>query len=167
LRRGRLPETIGEIVRAELSRLGGAGSGNVGDVAGSWAELVGPTIAANAWPARVARDGTLVVHASSSVWAFELTQMEHAIRERLGELSPPKLSFVVGPLPAPGSETVPKVEEIVHRPSPADAQRAAEIARAIDDPGLRETVARTVAAGLARHPGGSGAAGPSDRLSKE
>ena len=33
---------------------------------------VGETVAANAWPARLARDGTLHVNAGSSTWAFEL-----------------------------------------------------------------------------------------------
>jgi hypothetical protein len=164
--RGRLPDAISETIRAELSRLGGAGAGNVGDLTGVWAELIGPAIAANAWPARVARDGTLIVHTSSSVWAFELAQMEEAIRGRLGELAPPKLSFVVGPLPAAGSEAVPKPQEDVHKPSLEDRERAAEIARAIGDPELRDAVARAAGASLARHSERSGATGPSDRLSE-
>jgi hypothetical protein len=164
--RGRLPAAIAESVRAELARLGAPAAGCAGDVASSWAEAVGPTIAANAWPARVARDGTLVVHTSSSVWAFELAQMEQAIRERLAPLAPPKLSFVVGPLPEPGPESVPKVQGVAHRPGPPEREKAAEIARAIGDPELRQAVARAIAAGLARRSGGSGATGPSDRLSE-
>jgi hypothetical protein len=163
-RRHHLPDSIGETIRAELSRLGAVGAGPVGDLADAWPELAGPAIAANAWPARVARDGTLIVHASSSVWAFELTQMEAAIRDRLGELAPPRLSFVVGPLPSPGPEAVPKPQRVVHKPRPADAQKAAQIARAITDPDLREAVARAAEAGLARQSPPGGATGPSDRL---
>lgn len=162
--RHHLPSAIGETIRAELSRLGAAGTGNVGALSDVWAELAGPVIAANAWPARIARDGTLVVHTSSSVWAFELTQMEEAIRERLGALAPPKLSFVVGPLPAPGREEVSKPQELVHTPGPQETKKAAEIARSIEDPELRDLVARAVETSLARHAERSGATGPSDRL---
>ena len=37
-----------------------------------WPKVAGPGIARNAWPARIARDGTLHVATADSVWAFEL-----------------------------------------------------------------------------------------------
>src|SRR5919197_6490889 len=69
----------------------------------AWPDAVGPDIARNAWPARVARDGTLHVHTSSSAWACELGQLEQTLLERLhaavGDAGPRKLRFVVGNLP--------------------------------------------------------------------
>ena len=50
-------------------------------------------VAANAWPARIARDGTLHVNTSSSAWAFELGQLAPTILERLSEkLGVPQIS---------------------------------------------------------------------------
>src|SRR3712207_8602350 len=40
--------------------------------------------------ARVARDGTVHVHTSSSAWAFELTQLEGRVREALADAAPPR-----------------------------------------------------------------------------
>ena len=57
-------ERIGAAVRKELGRFGTAGA--MTDVVAAWPGAVGETIAANAWPARLARDGTLHVAASSS-----------------------------------------------------------------------------------------------------
>ena len=34
----------------------------------AWPEAVGDEIARNAWPARIQRDGTLVVHVRDAVW---------------------------------------------------------------------------------------------------
>ena len=66
-----------------------------------WPPSVGETIARNAWPARIARDGTVHVNTADSVWAFELGQRAREIAERLGV---PKLRFAPGPLPEPSEE---------------------------------------------------------------
>ena len=75
------------------------------EVLAAWPEAVGPMVAANAWPARIARDGTLHVNTSSSAWAFELGQLAPEILERLseklGESAPKALRFAVGHLPEP------------------------------------------------------------------
>src|SRR5919198_5131115 len=75
----------------------------------AWPDAVGEAIARNAWPARIARDGTLHVHTSSSAWAFELGQLEATLLERLraavGEGTPPRLRFAVGNLPPRSVET--------------------------------------------------------------
>ena len=63
-------ERIGDDVRRELGQLGPGGA--IADVVAAWPEAVGDSIARNAWPARIARDGTLHVATSSSAWAFEL-----------------------------------------------------------------------------------------------
>ena len=66
-----LPEPLGGDVRRQLARLGPAG--DTVEIAAAWPAAVGRAIAANAWPARVSRDGTLHVSTSSSTWAFELS----------------------------------------------------------------------------------------------
>jgi hypothetical protein len=144
---------IGDEIGHELRRLGPGAA--LGDVVRAWPEAVGPAIAANAWPARLARDGTLHVAARSSAWAFELTQLESVVRtrlrERLGEEAPRSLRFSVGPLPESGPIPVEKRARKVPKPAPDDAAAAAEIAAAIGDPELRRLVARAAAASLAGH----------------
>ena len=105
-------ERIGGDVKRELSRFGTAGP--MTDLVAAWPAAVGETVAANAWPARLARDGTLHVNAASSTWAFELQQLEGEIagrlREAVPESAPARLRFAAGPLPelpAPVSEDDP------------------------------------------------------------
>ena len=107
-----------------------------------WPPTVGDAIARNAWPARIARDGTVHVNTADSVWAFELGQRAAEIAAKLDV---PRLRFAPGPLPEPGSD---EPHEPV-RPSPVDETRAAAIASAIEDPSLRETVKKAVELGLA------------------
>src|SRR5439155_21214632 len=73
-RRGpRMMEPLGPEVRRELGRFGP--QAGLGKLVAAWPAAVGAQIAANAWPARFRRDGILVVHTSSSAWAFELAQL--------------------------------------------------------------------------------------------
>src|SRR4029453_10916986 len=91
-----------------LGRLGPPGA--ISTVVAVWPEAVGPAIAANAWPARIARDGTLHVSTGSSAWAFELTQLEETVRtrlrERLGDATPKRIRLAGGHLPERGGESV-------------------------------------------------------------
>jgi hypothetical protein len=143
-------ESLGPELRRELTRLGPGGA--IADVVAAWPAAVGPAIAANAWPARVARDGTLHVATSSSAWAFELTQLESTVRARLreglGDAVPARLRFAPGRLPAPGEESVESSQRTVPTPSRRVRAAAEEIAASIDDPDLREAVARAAAASL-------------------
>src|SRR3954462_455944 len=94
-------DRIGGEVKRELSRHGSAGA--MTELVRAWPEAVGETVAANAWPARLARDGTLHVNAASSTWAFELQQLEAEIAGRLREAvpkaAPARMRFAPGPLP--------------------------------------------------------------------
>jgi len=139
-------ERIGGDVRRELSRFGSATQ--LGDLVARWPHAVGESIARNAWPARIQRDGTLVVHASSSAWAFELTQLELTVRNSLGELGPPRIKFVPGPLPAEQEPASPEASADRAPPSPEAQAAAAEIAAPIGDESLRKLVARAAAASL-------------------
>lgn len=165
-RRTSLPEQLGPDVGRELARLGQApaGHGDMTSILGAWPSAVGAAIARNAWPARFARDGTLIVHASSSAWAFELEQLSATVLEQLGELAPARLRFVVGALPAEGPETVPEVRRNVPVPGSAERAKAAELTRGIEAPELREVVARAAAASLARASSANEPTAPSDTL---
>jgi len=145
-------EPIGREVRRELDRFGTAGA--MADVVGTWPDAVGETVASNAWPARLARDGTLHVAAASSTWAFELQQLEREIagrlRDVLGEVAPPRLRFAPGPLPersAPSSE-VPRRPP--PEPSPEQARAARAWVEAIESEELRKTVEKAARMSLAR-----------------
>jgi hypothetical protein len=144
-------EPLGDDVRRELARFGP--QAGLGEVVAAWPAAVGPGIAANAWPARIARDGTLHVATSSSAWAFELTQLEATVRAKLAERLegdvPPTLRFAPGPLPEPGGEPVQASKRVVPGPSQAEVAEGERIAREIADSGLREAVARAAAASLA------------------
>jgi hypothetical protein len=139
-------ERIGDEVRRELARFGP--SAGMTEIVAAWPEAVGEAIAQNAWPARLARDGTLHVHAADAIWAFELGQRAQEIAERVGV---ERIRFAPGPLPEPAEESAAP-RAAVPKPLPEHLERAAEIVAEIDDEELRETAARAVAASLAREP---------------
>jgi hypothetical protein len=143
-------EPIGGELRRELGRLGPGGA--MSEVVAAWPAAVGPSIARNAWPARIGRDGTLHVATSSSAWAFELTHLEGTIsarlEEQLGTPAPARLRFAPGPVPEPGAEAETAPKPTVPAPSPRELAAAEELAAGIADPGLREAVARAAAASL-------------------
>jgi Dna[CI] antecedent, DciA len=141
------PRAIGDAVRRELSRFGPASG--MAPLVEAWSGAVGPDIARNAWPARLGRDGSMRVHTRDAVWAFELAARAEEIRERLGELAPPRLIFVAGPVPEPSLELVAEPSRRGVEPSLEHRSRAASLVRGIGDEELRKIVAKTVALSLA------------------
>ena len=144
---------LGDDVRRELRRFEATGS--MAGIVSAWPAATGPAIAANAWPARLARDGTLHVSTSSSVWAFELTHLEATLLEKLaGALAgaaPGRLRFRVGSVPADGAaDGRSAATRDAPRPSTDDLRTAEEFAGRITNQELRELVARAAAASLAR-----------------
>jgi hypothetical protein len=139
-------EPLSEQIRAELRRVG-ADSG-AGDAVTAWPSAVGDEIARNAWPARTQPDGTLVVHVRDSVWGFELTQRAGEISARLP--GRPRLRFVPGALPDSAPEEVPAPPA---EATPEQVREASALASEIEDPDLRECVAKAIKAALARTPG--------------
>lgn len=113
------------------------------DLVERWPGIVGDGIARNAWPARIARDGTVHVNTADSVWSFELGHRASEIAEKLGV---PKVRFAPGPLPEPDVEPVENPIEV----SPEDDERAHAIASTIDDEKLRKSVQKAVSLSLAR-----------------
>ena len=149
---------IGDDVKRELARFGPVEG--MAEIVSAWPEAVGEVVAENAWPARLARDGTLHVATSSSTWAFELAQLEREIESRLraavGKDAPRALRFAPGRLP---ERTLVEESHAVRRPPEAserDLAEGAQLAAAISDENLRKVVARAAAASLARASAGRG-----------
>ncbi len=134
-------ERLSDVVRGELSRFGP--SGDLADLADRWPDVVGEGIARNAWPSRIARDGTLHVNTADSVWAFELAHRGQEIAERLGVSV---VRFAPGPL---AGRSAPEPVPAPISPTSDDLHDAAAIAAPIDDENLRKTVEKTVGLSLA------------------
>jgi hypothetical protein len=146
-------DRIGEGVRRELRRFGTAGT-TMADLVTAWPEAVGETLAANAWPARVARDGTLHVATSSSTWAFELTHLEGEVaarlREALGEAAPKRLRFAPGPLPEAPPPAAEERSKGPLEPTLSQAREARSLAAGIESEEVRKAVEKAARASLAR-----------------
>ena len=149
-------DRLGDEVARELARFGPMPE--MTELVARWTTAVGSTIARNAFPARLSRDGGLHVATSSSAWAFELAQLAPTVLARLcaelGPGAPRAVRFAVGRLPGEAPPD-PEAAPAAPRPGAEEVQRANELAAAIDDAELRALVARAAAASLAR--------GPSDR----
>lgn len=140
-------EQVGESVARELDRFGPASG--MAPLVEAWPTAVGAEIARNAWPARLARDGTLHVHTRDSVWAFELSARVQEVRERLGAAAPERIVFTPGPLPSVDADAPRAARKTGLKPTGEHLEKAASLTRAIRDEELRKVVAKTVAASLA------------------
>ena len=146
-------ERLARSLGTELGRLGPSGGADLAAIVVAWPSAVGAENARRAWPARIARDGTLHVHTADAVWAHQLTmlgpQVLAALRERVGEGAPAAIRFAAGPLPAP-----PDLERSQRatpaEPTSRDVAEAAELTASLADGELRDLVARAAAASLAR-----------------
>jgi hypothetical protein len=134
-----------EEVERELSRFGVAAG--LAELVETWPGAVGETIAQSAWPARIARDGTLHVNTSDSIWAFELTTRAAEIAARVGV---ERVKFAPGRLPEAAPDEKNTLSAGPLRPSPETRAEAERLAAGIEDENLRKIVARAVAASLAR-----------------
>jgi len=150
-------ERIGRGVERELSRTGSGEALALSHVTAAWPRVVGDTVARQAWPSRLGRDGTLHVAATSATWAFELDRLAPEIHARLaavlGDETPSALRFRVGPVPEPAA--MEPAASPLEGPPEASERASAEAdsaASAIDDPDLRELVSRAARASLSRLP---------------
>jgi hypothetical protein len=147
-------ERLGSEIPTVLRSAGAAQTGRMTEIVRAWPPAVGVAISRAAWPARLARDGTLHVATVSSTWAFELGRMEAEIAARLAEQlaedPPSALRFAPGRVPEPALPEPATGEPQLIRPSPESVAEAARVVAGIDDPELRELVARAAAASLER-----------------
>jgi hypothetical protein len=143
-------ERLGEDVQRVLGRLGPGST--IAPLVTAWPGAVGDDVARNAWPARMSRDGTLLVNTSSSAWAFELTHLAEVVLEQLraavGEDAPAALRFVPGPLPEPPAPAAPDAPRRPREPSAEAVSEASDLVAQIADEELRERVARAAALSL-------------------
>ena len=143
-------DRVGKAVARELGRFGPATG--MAPLLDAWKGAVGPEIARNAWPARLARDGTLHINTQDSIWAFELTSRAAEIAERLGQHAPRRLAFAPGPLPEPDLDPPEIATKEPRRPTAEQVAKAESLTRGIRDRDLRKVVAKAVAASLAKAP---------------
>ena len=148
-------DRIGNEIERELSRSGSRDAVPLAAVTTAWPTAVGDAVARRAWPLRISRDGTLHVAVESATWAQELSLLQNdvleALRGQLGVAAPAKLRFAVGPIP---EEAAPGASEPANTPAeptevpPEIESEASSAAAAIDDPELRELVARAARTSL-------------------
>jgi hypothetical protein len=132
-----------------------AGLPAAGELVRLWPEVVGETIAANAWPARMNRNGVLQIYTSSATWAFELKhlapQILSKLEQALTEECPSELRFSPGPVPGKGREIDESLVPKGVSTTAQEREQAKKIASVIDDEELRGLVARAAAASLAQN----------------
>ena len=145
-------EPIGDAVKRELDRFPPVAG--MAALVAAWPHVAGEAIARNAWPARLARDGTLHVATSSSAWAFELTQLQGEILPRLrgavAEVAVTSMRFAPGSIPEAPVDDAPEAARGRVEVDAAAAAEGERLAAAVGDEELRKLVARAAAASLAR-----------------
>jgi len=136
---------VGDLLGAMLPPSSGAES--LLPILRVWPDAVGAPVAREAWPARMAQDGTLVVHVTSSLWASELQMLSELLREKLAAAlagPAPQLRFRVGPVPHPAAQPVPP-------PPPRAAVEAAErLSAQVADGPLRTAIQAALERALVR-----------------
>ena len=146
-------ERIGREVERELTRGGSRQAVPLVTLTDAWPEIVGDAIARQAWPLRISRDGTLHVATASATWANELAfhadEIVARLQERLGPDAPNGMRCAAGPIPESAAPNPPEqVVEVPLRVPDDVAAEADSVAAAIDDPELREMVARAARVSL-------------------
>ena len=147
-------DRVGDHIERELGRSGSRDAVPLAAITTAWPEVVGDVVARNAWPLRLARDGTLHVATASATWAHELDLLQetvlHELRTRLADAAPLRLRFAAGPIPepaAPREPVQPPSPEPVHVPPEIESE-VSEATAEIEDEELRELVARAARASL-------------------
>ena len=149
-------ERIGGEIDRELARSGSRDAIPLAAITAAWPVAVGAAVARQAWPLRLGRDGTLHVAVASSTWAHELDLLQDTIldglRARLADATPPAVRFAVGPIPEPPTpvEDAATENDTPIGVPPEIESAAVTAASEIDDPELRELVARAARASLVK-----------------
>ncbi len=144
-----------DLLTAVLGRYGIAPEVREERLATEWRRLVGPRVAAHAWPAAL-RDDTLVVNVESSPWLHELSFLSAKLLDRINQAfgDPPlaaEIRLQLGPVRGPGSQRVARARSrqqrrpLASRPLPEPARGAALEAieaetAGVADPELRQAI---------------------------
>ncbi len=147
----RVPQAIAADVGGTAPRGSAPDLAPLRRIAEAWPAAVGEQLAQMAQPARIAGDGTLIVHARDASWTHALTLEERRILARLAELlgddAPRALKVEVGVLAAPAEAPAEPAPE---PPSAEALRRAEELTREVADPRLRDALRRLAAQSLER-----------------
>lgn len=110
----------------------------------AWRELVGPAIAAKAWPVCLEAEGLLVVAVAGSTWRQELSlrapELVHGLGQRGQIVAGLKLVAARTPPPPPPEPPAPPPLE------PAEEQAIERLLAGVVDPGLRQSLASLIRA---------------------
>ena len=147
--RQRRAESAGTLVGNLLTRLGVAGAVREQRLVTAWESMVGPRVAARAWPDALER-GVLYVRVSNSAWMHELAFLREAMIEAARRVTgdPPlvkEIRFHLGRRRGGEGETLerPKPKPPRAARPPIDAREVAEIERqtaGVADDELREAI---------------------------
>jgi predicted nucleic acid-binding Zn ribbon protein len=77
---------VGESLEKLASRLGAAAPTMLATVFARWEEIVGPSVAAHAWPISLL-DGVLVIGVDQPAWASQLRFLGADLQRRLADLA--------------------------------------------------------------------------------
>jgi hypothetical protein len=147
-------ERIESSLRGALRSAGVPDAGALADVTRAWPDAVGDAIARAAWPQRIARDGTLLVAATSATWAFELGLLGEEILAKLaaavGAGAPSAIRFTPGAVPSPPAPLAKADAPVPPEVDGPTRLLAEELTAAMADQELRATIARAAAASLAK-----------------
>ena len=147
-------DRIGNEIERELSRSGSRDAVPLAAVTTAWPAAVGDAVARHAWPLRISRDGTLHVAVESATWAQELVAPRGrrprgaATAARRGGAGEAAVRGRADPratgCPRAGENALGEPPEV----PPEIESEASSAAAAIDDPELRELVARAARTSL-------------------
>jgi hypothetical protein len=127
--------------------------GNLGPVrrvADVWSQAVGPALTRVSQPARLMRDGTLIIHAADASWVHALTLERRTLLRKLADLlgadAPTELRVEIGVVtPPPATVDIPPV--VVQ---PAAQARADVLTADVKDEALRASLNHALAVALSR-----------------
>ena len=157
-RHRRHPAAIADLVGRATRRFTHAGDPVLTSVRAAWAEASGPGTVNHAYPTRRSRAGVVTVACTDAVWAQELDMRGDELMDRLATiLGDPNavggLRFVVADHAIPQPDPGPVVAVDLPPPSPNAAAAGARAAESIEDPALRDLVARAAARSMDRSKG--------------
>lgn len=157
-RRRRDPAAISDLLGRATRRFARGSDSVLASVRAAWVEASGPGTVNHAYPIRRSRAGVVTVACADAVWAQELDMRTDELMGRLARiLEDPDavagLRFVVADHAIPTANPGPR--EVVALPPPAPESIAAgdAVAETIEDPALRDLVARAAARSIDRSKG--------------
>jgi len=88
------PRRLADSLPGVTRRIGGPDGAAFVHLASSWADIVGPAVAAHSHPLRLG-GGTLVIAVDQAGWVTELTYLEASLRARIDDAVGPGVVQVV------------------------------------------------------------------------